>query len=164
MTDLKKYLPIAENKDILPILGKISLFGGLSDEQIHKIVKLLQKVSYLEGEYIFKQDSEPSHIYIIKSGKIKIVADAETAPVKITELNVGDCMGETSAIGIVPHSASAIAEKNTKLIVLSRKNLLSLFNSDKEIFGLLMLNIAREACRRLHNTDETLLHYVRKQY
>jgi len=52
---------------------------------------------------------------------------------------------------------------DTKLIVLSRQTLLSIFNLDKEIFGILILNIAREACRRLHDTDEILLHYVCKK-
>ncbi len=74
---------------------------------------------------------------------------------------MGDCFGETAAIGIQPHSASALAVEDTELIVLSRAALLSIFDSDKELFGMLILNIAREACRRLHKSDEIFLHYVR---
>jgi len=53
--------------------------------------------------------------------------------------------------------------EDTKLIALSRNALLSLFKSDLELFSILILNIAREACRRLHKTDEILLHYVLKK-
>jgi len=36
----------------------------------------------------------------------------------------------------------------------------SLLKSELELFSILILNIAREACRRLHKMDEILLHYV----
>jgi hypothetical protein len=48
----------------------------------------------------------------------------------------------------------------TELIVLSRRALLSIYQSDKKLFSLLILNIAREASRRLHRTEEIMLHYV----
>jgi CRP-like cAMP-binding protein len=62
-------------------------------------------------------------------------------------------------IGIQPHSASAVAVEPTELIVLPRAALFSIAESDPPLFAQLALNIAREACRRLHATDETLLHY-----
>jgi len=46
------------------------------------------------------------------------------------------------------------------LIVLSRQALLSIYKQDLELYSILLLNIAREACRRLHHSDEVLLHYV----
>jgi len=73
---------------------------------------------------------------------------------------VGRCFGETSAIGILPHSASAVAVEDTELIVLSTRALHRLYLEDTKLFGMLILNIAREACRRLHRTDEILLHYA----
>ena len=63
-------------------------------------------------------------------------------------------------IGIQTHSVSTVAVEPTELMVLSRDDLMSIFESDKELFGILMMNIAREASRRLHQTDELLLHYL----
>jgi len=160
MKDPKTYIPITEKKDLIPILSEISIFGGLSEKQLHSVSKLLKKVYYYSGEYIFRQNTEPSYIYIIRIGEIKIIADIDDTPLEIIALGVGRCFGETSVIGISPHSANAIAVEDTELIVLSRESLLSIFDSDKNLFGLLILNIAREACRRLHKTDEILLHYV----
>ena len=160
MGEQKVYLPLLDIESIFSILNKISIFGGLSDKQLYSVFKLLQKVSYSAGEYIFKQGEAPGHIYIIRSGKVKIVINAEGTPLEIIEFGVGQCFGETSVIAIQSHSASAIASEDTELIVLSRTALLSIFDSDKKLFGILILNIAREACRRLHKTDEILLHYV----
>ena len=160
MGEQKVYLPLLDIESIFSILNKISIFGVLSDKQLYSVFKLLQKVSYSAGEYIFKQGEAPGHIYIIRSGKVKIVINAEGTPLEIIEFGVGQCFGETSVIAIQSHSASAIASEDTELIVLSRTALLSIFDSDKKLFGILILNIAREACRRLHKTDEILLHYV----
>ena len=46
------------------------------------------------------------------------------------------------------------------LVVLPASALHTLFEQDAKLFGMLILNIAREACRRLHKTDEILLHYA----
>ena len=159
MIEKKTYLPLTNIETIRTIINKISIFGGFSDKQLNFIFKLLKKVSYRADEYIFKQGGEPDYIYIIREGRVKIVANVKDEPMELIEFTVGDCFGEASIIGIEPHSANAVAVVDTELIVLSRKVLLSIFELDKELFGLLILNIAREACRRLHKTDETMLHY-----
>lgn len=151
--------PMMDFEDVVPILNRIAIFGGLAEKQLYSVFKLLEEASYRADEYIFRQGEEPSHIYIVLSGRVKIVVDAKGTPLEMIEFDVGKCFGETSVIGVQSHSASALAVEDTRLMVLPRAALHSLFNSDKELFGVLILNIAREACRRLHNTDETLLHY-----
>ncbi len=90
------------------------------------------------------------------------MVDAKQTPLELIVFGEGHCFGETSVIGIQPHAATAISAEDTELIVLSRNALLSLFKIDLELFSILVLNIAREACRRLHKTDEILMHYVLK--
>jgi len=150
-------------EEITPILNKISIFGGLSDKQLHTLFQLLQQVSYKKDEYVFRQGDEPSHIYVVISGTVKLIMEEHGTPLELIAFSAGHNFGETAMIGIQPHSASALAVENTELIVLSRKALLSLHDTDPELFGILILNIAREACRRIHNTDETLLHYFCKK-
>lgn len=160
---MKEYKPLEDIKGVMAILNRISIFGGLSEKQLRSIFKLLKKVSYSEGEYIFKIGDEPGEIYIVKSGTVKLVDETDEGILELAQLDVGEIFGETSVIGIQPHEASAIAVEDTELIVLSRGALLSIFDTDKELFGMLILNLAREVSRRLHQADETLLHYVLKK-
>ncbi len=153
----KIYHPLVQIAEVTPILNKISAFGGLTDKQLHEIVKLLKTVKYDEGEFIYKRGDAPSHIYIIKQGEIKMIIDKQGVYVELTSFREGDCFGETSVIGIQSHSTSALAVKPTELIVLEPGMLLSIFNTDKELFGMLILNIARETARRLHQSNEALL-------
>lgn len=161
--DEKVYSPLLDIDNVLSILSKISIFGGLSEKQLHFLFKLLRKVSYRAGEYIFRHNDEPRYIYVVKSGQVKIEIDSEDGILKLCIFGIGECFGETSVIGIQRHSANAIAMEDSELIVLSREVLLSIFDQDKELFSTLILNIAREACRRLHKADEVLLHYVHHQ-
>ena len=159
----KQLFPLLDIEDVLPILNDISIFAGLSDKQLYTLFRLLEKTSYKAGEKVFEQGSQPSHIYIIQSGSVKLVINEKSNPLELIVVEQGQCFGETSVIGIQPHAATAITVEDTELIVLSRNALLSLLKSNLDLFSILILNIAREACRRLHKTDEILLHYVLRE-
>ena len=160
MPDKKIYSPLTDTESVLSVLDKIAIFGGLSNEQLHNVFSLLKKVTYNKNEIIFKQGEPPSHIYIVRSGKVKLYIEVDQAKLELIEFDVGSCFGESSLIGIQAHTASALAVEETELIVLSGQTLLSLYESNKDIFGMIILNIARETCRRLHQADDALLHYV----
>ena len=159
MADGKNYVPLPDIEEVLPILNKISILAGFSDKQLYSVFRFLEKVSYKAGEIIFEQGQEPSHIYIIETGKIKLFVSKDGTAFELIEFEQGHCFGEASVIGIQPHAATAVAVEDAELIVLSRTALLSIYKTDLEIFSTLILNIAREVCRRLHASSETLLHY-----
>jgi len=159
MTEPQSREPLLEIEEILPILNKIALFGGLNDKQLYAIFRLLQKTHFARGEFIFEQGDAPSDIYIVWKGSVELVLDVGGTPLAEMVFTAGDCFGEIAMIGIERHTASALAKEDTELIVLPREGLFSLWDTDKELFGMLVLNIAREACRRLNQTDQNLLHY-----
>ena len=160
MANDKEYLPLLDIEKVVPMLNKIAIFAGLSDKQLCALFRQLQTVTYDAGERIFEQGDQPSHIYIVWSGKIKLVARQDQTNYELIVFEEGHCFGEASVIGIQPHEATAMAIEKSDLIVLPRKALSSIYESDLELFSILVLNIARELCRRLHATDQTLLHYV----
>ncbi|MCF7954657.1 MAG: cyclic nucleotide-binding domain-containing protein [Phycisphaerae bacterium] len=147
-------------ENVLPMLNKIAIFAGLTEKQLYMIFRLLTKVTYKKDESVFEQGDKPTHIYIVKSGKIKLVVWREHTPLELAEFQEGDCFGEASVIGIQPHEGAAVASADSEIIVLSRKALLSVYDTDKELFSILILNIAREIARRLYKSDQTLLHYT----
>jgi CRP/FNR family cyclic AMP-dependent transcriptional regulator len=163
MTEEKACRRFSHVDDVMAILNRISIFAGLNDAQLYTIFHELEEVSYAKGEFVFERGTEPSHIYIIVKGTVKLIVSEDDTLLELTEFSPGDCFGETAVIGIVPHEASAMAVGKVDLLVLSRKALLSFLKTDLAIFSLLILNIAREACRRLSKTDQILLHYVMQE-
>jgi CRP/FNR family transcriptional regulator, cyclic AMP receptor protein len=151
--------PLLEVEEILPILNTISLFGGLTEKQLYEVFRLLEKSHFEKGDFVFERGTPPSHIYIVWKGRVELLLDIGGSYLAQTVFDIGQCFGETSAIGIEPHTASAMAVEPTDLIVLPTSALFKIWKTDKALFGMLVLNIAREACRRLSKADETLLHY-----
>ncbi len=161
MTEKNKgTMPVDDVNTIIKIIDNISLFGGLEEKQVRTILDYLTCVSFAEGDIIFEQGKTASEIYIIKSGTVKIIVDFDKEPLELVEYGIGQCFGESSAIGILPHSATALATSDTRLLVLSNESLHKIFKDDPALFGRLILNIAREVCRRLHKADETILHFA----
>ncbi|MCE9614399.1 MAG: cyclic nucleotide-binding domain-containing protein [Lentisphaerae bacterium] len=160
MDESHTYRPIGDFSSIVPILNKISILGGLSEADLAVLFQRMETAVYEAGERIFLQGDSPTHIYIVRSGRVRIVVDIDTTPLELVEYVTGQCFGETSAIGIQPHSATAVAIERTAILALSARALHELYHADVRVFGLLILNIAREACRRLHRADQTFLHYA----
>ena len=160
MGDKKIYQPLTNINEVTSILSKIAIFGGLTEEQLSIVFKILKKTTYEKDGLVFKQGDPPSYIYIIESGKIKLFLEEESGGLELIEFGVGDCFGESSLIGIQAHAVSAIATEKTTLIVLSGKALYSLYETNPRIYALILLNIAREISRRLSQADDVLLHYV----
>ena len=148
---------------VLPILENIPIFGALSNDHLHAVFSKLKLVHYQARDMIFKQGDQPSYVYIVLDGEVRLEFDAVEHPLSKVRFLPGECFGETSVVGIQSHSASTIALVETDLLVLSREALLHIFESDKALFGMLILNIAREVSRRLHQTDELLLQCVQKR-
>lgn len=150
---------LLEIDEIIPLLNKISIFGALNDKQLYVIFNLLKRIEYKKGDMVFEQGDAPSHIFIILSGCVELVLNTGKSFLVKARFEEGACFGETAVLGIQKHTAGAVAVEDSKLIVLSKKALFSIWETDKELFALLILNIAREACRRLSQSEETLLHY-----
>jgi CRP-like cAMP-binding protein len=158
---MEKYrLPLLDVENVLPILNKIAILGGLDDAQLYTVFRLLETEHYCRGEFIFRQGDAPSHIRIVRSGRVRIVENVDGTPLELFEFKTGDCFGETSVIAIHPHTASAVAVEDTELLVIPREKLFALYDDDPKLFGMLALNIAREACRRLNKTEDIMLHYA----
>jgi len=153
-------LPLLDAQKIQSILSKISLLGGLNDPQLETVLNELRTLNVKKDDLIFKQDEQPTYIYIVLSGQVKISRDCNGAALELLTVEPGQCFGETSLIGIQPHSATAIALVDCELVVLSRDALLTLFEKDKELYSMLILNIARETSRHLRDSREHFIEYA----
>jgi CRP/FNR family transcriptional regulator, cyclic AMP receptor protein len=153
-------LPLLDHVKVLTILSEISLLGGFSDAQLNTIFSTLRTLNFKKNHIIFKQDDQPCYIYIVLSGQIKIIRDYKSITLELLTLESGQCFGETSLIGIQAHSSTAIAMQNCELLTLSRDALISLFEQDKELYSILVLNIARETSRHLRDSREHFIEYA----
>jgi len=159
---MKIFLPLTDAESVLPILSDIPLFGGMSDRQLSEILEWLERGVFAQGEYVFQKGDDPSHIYIVKKGKIDLLITDQGIILQKKSLAGGDCFGLASLMAMQRHASTAITREESEVIVLSKQALLRLQKVDSELFSLLMMNIARELARRLKLTDGILLHYIQE--
>ena len=154
---------IGATEAIVPILKNVTIFSGFGEEELCRIFKGSRLLTKKKGELIIEEGAPASEIFIILRGRVTIILDKDNDPLELAEFGPGDCLGEASVIGIQNHSASAVAKEDAELSVLTRTMLMDIYDQDKNTFSMLILNIARELARRLHHTDQVLLHYGRQR-
>jgi CRP-like cAMP-binding protein len=143
-----------EKQKIFSMLNKISLFGGLTAGELEILMSLLTSTTFKKGDYIFKQGESPNNIYIIESGTVDIVKKYKDTNITLVEFDEGNLFGETELIGIFKYIASAVATTEVKVLVFSKSALYSLHSINIKLFSKIILNVAREACRRTAQTDD----------
>ena len=135
--------------EIRDIVGKIPIFGAMNESEIESLIFYFKKKSVKKGEIVIKEGDSPENIYIILKGEIAIIKN----DIEITKLKIGDCFGEIEIIGIIPSIAFCEASEDADLIFLPKKALRNIKKENTELFIKLILNIARECCRRLASNN-----------
>ena len=128
-----------------------SLFGALSDEQLQKLLHFTHKKRCFSGDKLFVQGDLPADIYVVCEGRIDLVVQKNGVFNIEASYQAGDSLGETALIGIQPQVGTAIVSGGSaELLVISRQDLLDLYENDVQLYAVLMMNIAREVSRKLH--------------
>ena len=74
------------------------------------------------GEIIFKEGERSFEMYIILSGKVRILKDRGEKKILLAELADGAIIGEMALISGEPRSASAIAVNEVTVKVVSQQS------------------------------------------
>lgn len=80
----------------------------------------MEQRSYEPGELIFREGEDSDCAYIIVSGRVEIYKRMPSGTVLLATLGDGDIFGEMGIISDEPRSASAAAESNVTVNILSR--------------------------------------------
>jgi CRP-like cAMP-binding protein len=154
---MKSFTPLKDPASVTAILERISFLGGLSEDQVTTILGLLECAEYKKGEMVARRGEEPTHIFIIASGKVNLIIEDGDHTVTKRCFEVGDCFGEAAVLSLINNTASFVAAEDSSLIALSRKALNRLHLNDPDLFCRLILNLARDLARKLQYTDKILL-------
>jgi CRP-like cAMP-binding protein len=139
-------------------LAAIPIFGGLAEEVLARIVDATRVVEVAAGARIIEEGEHTASVFIVRDGELEICKRGRNgAEFCLATLRRGDCVGEMSLIDIQPRSATVRALGPAALIVLDQAAIAHLYQTDLEVYTLLVLNIAREISRRLRCADQVLV-------
>ncbi len=140
--------------DRIALLKKVSLFSNLSEAHLSSIAEFCVERSFREGGVIIKQGNSGIGLYVICSGKVKIVKEtAGGEKLDIAELGPGDFFGEMAVLDNAPRSADVIALEESKCLVLSAWD----FNARMKVHPEIAMEILPVVVKRFRETNEKLL-------
>jgi CRP/FNR family cyclic AMP-dependent transcriptional regulator len=142
-------------------LGEILRFVPLFRELTPKELKILERVvhirTYKAGEPVFLETEPGAGMYVIRSGRIDIVADFEAQhPLILSDMEAGDFFGEMALLGDTSRSATAVARERSELIGFFHSDLLEIINIHPEMGAKINLGLARTLAERLRYTTMQL--------
>jgi len=131
-------------------LQKYSLFGGLLEEQIESIIPLMQQEKYGPNETIITEGKPNDKIHFIIEGQVAVTRK----DMLLSRFGEGEAFGEMEVLDVMPAIASIKSLSPVTLMTVSNKNLRDIYKMDIKIFSLIIMNLARDLCRRLRRMDE----------
>ena len=120
-----------------------ALFAGAESEIIHAFLKSMTPVHLARGEVLFHEGDQDISFYIIVSGKIKIRRTLPDGRKRLLALlGSGDMVGDLALLDTTPSNTTAVAVGETKLISLSREELIRRIDEQPEIAKYLLTSLA----------------------
>jgi CRP-like cAMP-binding protein len=133
-------------------LQKYSLFGGLLEEQIDKILPLMEQENYEPGAAIIVEGEPNDKIRFILEGRVA----AEKNGISLFVFKEGDAFGEMEVLDVMPSVATIKALSSTRVMSISNRALRSIYKMDIKVFSLMLMNLARDLSRRLRYVDDRI--------
>ena len=131
------------------ILKKYSLFDGLENEQIERILPLMEHEIFEAGTDIIVEGSLSSRMRVILEGQVAVVKEG----VILMEFGEGDVFGEMEVLDVGPVEATIKAIIPTSVIALSIDALGEIYENNLEIYSFILMNLARDLSRRLRRMN-----------
>jgi diguanylate cyclase (GGDEF)-like protein len=108
----------------LYLLHRGALFGGLSAADLQPLARVATPMHFDPGETIVRQGDPSGTIYLIVHGRVQVrtavLRDGLPTEALVSELGVGDTIGELSLLDGRPRSATCIALAETTCLCLMR--------------------------------------------
>ena len=151
-------LRLFRSRTVLPRIADavhhLSLFAGLTDEQIARLAGACALAEFKPGETIFVEGQSAQQMHVLLDGEAAVSVSESMTPVGVVRR--GECLGEVSFLTGAEHSASVKAVTPVETAVLERSDLLELIRLRPDIGLHIYRNLAFGAGEKLKRLDVSL--------
>ena len=125
-------------------LQNIPLFSGLSGDELDSVVSIASKRSYPKNTIIINEGDETDSLYLILSGKVKIVlSDEEGKEITISILEPNDYFGELSLIDEEPRSARVVTMEKCQFSIIHKSDFNKLLDHNPALVRILLKDLTK---------------------
>lgn len=114
-------------------LTDINMFELLNEDDRQALAEVVDELDVAAGHTLFQAGDPGDSLFIIKSGQIELfIKDTAGQKIVLTTAESGDMFGELAMLDSGPRTATALALKDSEVLVLDRSDLILLFQRKPE--------------------------------
>jgi len=126
-------------------LRRVPLFSGFTPADLEQVAAITGEHYFVDGDLIAGQNEPGDEMFIIVSGKVKVVQKNDGVEKMIALREPGEYVGEMSIITQEPRMASLVAQGYVRLLCISQKQFQSILRERPDT----SLAVMRELINRL---------------
>ena len=141
---------------LIDLLKTVSLFNGLSDHQLQRLIDISTEEIFDDEDIIIEQGAEGDKLYFISEGQVEILVRRRPTEPNRSQvfLGRGQIIGEMALIDMGKRSATVrCSQDHTVLRVIGSEAFSDLCSSDTAIGYVIMRNMAIDLSFKLRHRN-----------
>ncbi|MBI5875889.1 MAG: Crp/Fnr family transcriptional regulator [Deltaproteobacteria bacterium] len=135
------------------IISNARIFGSLAGKDIKTLAKMGERRQWLKGSQIISEGEEGDALYLILSGKVKVVLYGEEGKeIVLSIMKEGDVFGEMALFDGEPRSANVEVIEDAECFIIHGDDLLNYI----KIHPAVALNFLAHLSKRLREADKKI--------
>jgi CRP/FNR family cyclic AMP-dependent transcriptional regulator len=135
------------------MLKNVPIFSELGRKDLERVSRLMVPRPVKAGEVIIKEGDQAAGFFIINTGKVEVVHDADGQAEKLAELGPGDFFGEMALFEGFPRNATVRATEDTECLAMTRWDFTAEMKNHPEIaVGMIPVLVRRLRGAEAHHT------------
>jgi CRP/FNR family transcriptional regulator, cyclic AMP receptor protein len=135
-------------------LNEITLLADLSDEDWSRVLRIVEIRHFKTGEDLVRIGDRDESFYILTSGSVDVVVEADGRESVLAAIYEGSVFGELAFFDDAPRSATIRARSRGSAVRVTRENYESLAAWEPEIARTLLFDLGRVLAMRLRWTTQ----------
>ncbi len=137
--------------EVFESLKQMQMFSSLTNDDISDFIGKIIVKNFRKNEVILFEDDTSAYMYMILSGRVKVVQTTEDGKEIIRAIHkTGDSFGELSLLDCKTSAAMVVAMEKTVAAIISRENFFAIIYTQKKVLD----NLLQMFCFRLRDSWE----------
>ncbi|HUG64825.1 MAG TPA: patatin-like phospholipase family protein [Gaiellaceae bacterium] len=100
------------------LLANVPLLSGADEQTLAELAQCLRPVEVRAGDIVIRQGDPADRMYLVRSGRLRVLVDQEDGLRIVRELGAGAAIGELALLTGAPRSATVQAVRDGELLEL----------------------------------------------
>ncbi|MEM7177966.1 MAG: cyclic nucleotide-binding domain-containing protein [Pseudomonadota bacterium] len=120
-------------RQAVDVMQETPLFRKLDPKRLRVVAMMGETLSYRDGERLFEAGEEGDSAYVILSGDVDVIVNANDREITVAVLHQGEIFGEIAALTDQPRTSAIQARGPLSVLRLDRQTILNLIGEFPDI-------------------------------